>query len=206
MRRIYRISDYFYKLTYRLKRNRTAVVIYGLLCIVFLVIGIAVGVRVADKPDYILRNSAAILKFLRGDMGIIAFLFADYTVILIYGFFAASMFIIKPICFLSVAPAMYKAYMLGMQICVLVGVYTASAVPMLMVLYVPVCLAEIIVLCYVSARCFAFTSGCRHGAPAKIDIKLYYITFVPIVIVFGCLAIVKTLTLGLFGSALIGII
>ena len=61
---VYAVSDWFNMLGRRIKRNRVAVILYALSCLLFAVIGIAVGVNMNDKLSYVLKNSAGIFIFL----------------------------------------------------------------------------------------------------------------------------------------------
>ena len=63
MKRSLVISDLMYRLVHSVKRNRFWVIVYVLLCLLFLVVGIAVGVNVFDKNEFVLRNGAVIFKF-----------------------------------------------------------------------------------------------------------------------------------------------
>ena len=206
MRRLYVISDKFYRLSHSLKRNRSAVVIYSLTALLFLVIGIAIGVTVADKTEYALRNGAPIFRYLRGDSGAFAFFLLTFFFSLLYGAFAASTFYFKATAFLSAAPYLYSSYALGMYSSVILGIYSASALPMLFVLYIPMSIVEIVVYCMLSYKCFAFAALNGRCAPTWSDIKQYYKELLPFYITLAISALVKAVTLALFGSALVGII
>lgn len=206
MKRSLAISDFFYRLSHTVRRNRFAVLIYILLCLLFLVVGIAVGANMNDKNAFALRNSAGIFMFLRGDRGIFAFFFIDFFMNGIYCAFAASMFFYKALTYLSLAPCLYRSYVLGMNVSIIIVVYSVSAVPMLFVAFVPVCLAEIVVLCLLSFRCFKFAALNRGCMPSKIDIREYYKGLLQYLFVVLVLCLIKAVTLALFGSALIGVI
>lgn len=200
------ISDYFYRLTHIIKRNRAAVAIYTLSVLLFLIIGIAVGVNIGNKNEYILRNSSVIFGFLRGEKGAIVFFFIDFGLTAVYGLFAASMFFHRAAAFLSLAPCFYKAYELGLQACVILTVFSAPALPMLFVLFVPVCLVEIFIICVLSYKSFALAAlGCGR-TPSSADIRVHYRCTIPFFIAIGVCALVKVVTVTLFGSALIGVI
>lgn len=206
MKRSLVISDLMYRLVHSVKRNRFWVIVYVLLCLLFLVVGIAVGVNVFDKNEFVLRNGAVIFKFLRGDTGIVAFLFIDLLLSCVYCLFAASMFLYKPLTFLSLMPCLYRSYVLGMNVSVIIAVFSVSSVPMLFVLYVPVCIVEITVMCMLSFRCFAFYALNNGCTPSRVDIKCYYKGLLQYFFVIVACVTVKSITLVLFGSALIGII
>lgn len=204
MKRSFVISDRFYRISHTLKRNRIAVAIYALCCLLFLVVGIAVGVSVSDKTAYVLNNGALVFKYLRGDSGIFSFIFIDITLSSVYCIFAVSMFFYKPLTFVSVVPAMYRAYVLGMNVSITVAVFSVSALPMLFVVFIPASIIEVIVLCFASARCFRFALQNKWCMPPKPDIKVYYRGLTSYIILFiGC-TLAKAVTMVLFGSALIG--
>ncbi|MDE6294052.1 MAG: hypothetical protein K2L88_05470 [Clostridiales bacterium] len=206
MRRTYVISDFFYRLSHTLKRNRFTVLLYSLLCLLFLVVGVAVGANMSDKTEYVLRNGAAIFKFLRGDSGIVAFFFIDFFMGSIYCIFTVSMFINRVTVFISLAPCAYRSYVLGVNTCVIIVVFSVSALPMLFVTFVPVCIIEIVVLCMLSYRCFCFTALNRRCFPAWSDIKCYYKGILSYIFALAIFTLIKAITLILFGSALIGVI
>ena len=206
MKRSFAISDWFYRLSITVRRNRFAVLIYALMCLVFLIIGIAIGINVSDKAEYVLSNSAAIFRFLRGDNGIVSFFFLDLFMTAVYCLFAASMFFYKALAYISLAPCLYKSYVLGMNTSIIIVVYSASSLPMLFVLFVPICIIEIFILCLISARCFKFASLNRGCMPSKIDIAEYYRGLLQYLFIIVILTLIKAVTLVLFGSALIGVI
>ena len=206
MRRSYIITDKFYRLSHSLRRNRGAVIVYSLTALLFLVIGIAIGVTIADKTAYAMRNGAPIFRSLRGDSGAFSFFFLTFLFSALYALFAASMFYFKATSFLSVAPYLYSSYALGVYTCVIIGLYSASALPMLFVLYIPMCLIEIVIFCMLSYRCIAFAALNGRCAPSAADVKQYYKETIPYLIALAVCALVKTVTVVLFGSALVGII
>lgn len=206
MRRSYAISDYVSRLTHSIRRNRLAVLIYVLICALFLVVGIAVGANMTDKTDFVLRNGAGIFKYLRGDIGIVAFFFIDLIMSCVYCIFSASMFFNRIISFLSAVPCAYRAYVLGLNVSVIIVVFSVSSLPMLFVVFVPVCIVEVVILCLISFRCMSFVSLNCGVFPSKIDIKEYYLGLLRYLFAVAVLAIAKAITLVLFGSALIGVI
>lgn len=206
MKRSLAISDWFYRLSHTVKRNRFAVVVYILLCLLFLVVGIAVGANMGDKTAYVLRNKSVVFGYLRGDSGIVAFFFTDVAVSCIYCVFSASMFFFKVLTYVSVAPCMYRSYVLGLNVCIIISVYSVSSLPMLFVAFVPICIAEIIVLCIISFGCFRFASLNRCGMPSKPDIKLYYKGLLAYIFAIAVMTLVKAVLLALFGSALVGVV
>lgn len=203
---VYAVSDWFNMLGKKVKRNRVAVVLYALSCLLFLVIGIAVGVNMPDKTSYVLKNSAGIFIFLRGDSTVVAFLFTDFFMTVLYAAFCASMFFFRFLPILSLAPCLYRAYTIGVQASVTIIVFSASALPMLFVLYIPIGLIEMTLFCIISRRCFEFSTMNGRCAPSPSDVCMYYKTFIPFLIAFAVCAIIKTLTLVLFGSALVGVV
>lgn len=206
MKRTFVISDWFYKLSHTLRRNRPTVVLYTLVCLLFLVVGIAIGANMSDKTDYVLRNGAGIFMFLRGDRGIFAYFFTDYLLSCVYCIFAASMFFNRVIVFISVVPCAYRAYVLGMNTSIIIAVFSVSSLPMLFVTFVPVCIVEIVILCMVSFRCFGFAALNRRCSAAWVDIKHYYKGLLSYLFVLAIFVLIKSVTLALFGSALIGVI
>lgn len=206
MRRTYVISDWFYRLSHSLKRNRVTVVLYALVCVLFLVVGIAVGANMSDKMEYVLRNGAPIFKFLRGDIGIVAYFFLDFILSAVYCVFAASMFFNRALVFVSLAPCAYKSYVLGANTCIIIAVFSVSSLPMLFVAFVPVCIVEIVILCMISFRCFGFTALNRRCFPSIVDIRYYYKGLLTYIFVLAFFVLIKAITLALFGSALIGAI
>lgn len=206
MKRSLIISDWFYRAAHTVKRNRFYVIVYVLLCLLFLVVGIAVGVNVGDKTAYVLGNGAPIYKYLRGDGGIFSYFFIELLFSAIYCAIASSVFFFKPLALLSVVPCGYRTYVLGMNVSIIVSVYSVSALPMLFVLYVPLGIVEAAVMCVLSFRCFAFVDLNGGCLPSKADLKTYYlVTAQYFIIVAGCIT-VKSLTVVLFGSALVGIL
>lgn len=193
-------------MSHTVKRNKFAVVVYALLCLLFLVVGIAVGAGMSDKVAFIIHNRSGIFRYLTGDRGIFAFFFFDLLLSVIYCLFAASMFFFKALAYLSVAPCIYRSYVLGTNTCIIIAVYSVSALPMLFVLFIPMCLAEILILCILSFGCFGFASLNRYGMPCKYDIKMYYKNIIRYLVAVAVCAIIKAVTLVLFGSALIGVI
>lgn len=206
MKRSFAISDWLYRISHTVRRNRFVVLLYALLCLLFLVVGIAVGINIVDKTAFILRNSSPIFGYLRGDNGIVTYFFLDLLLTGIYCLFAASMFFYRALTFLSLVPCAYRSYVLGMNVSVIVVVYSVSALPMLFVFFIPVCIIEIFIMCLVSARCFNFASLNRGCMPSKIDVKEYYRAFLQYFFVVAVGALVKAITVALFGSALIGIV
>lgn len=206
MRRSFAISDWLYRLSHSMRRNRFALLLYGMLCLLFLVVGIAVGVNVSEKAEYVLRNNAVIFKFLRGDTGIVAFFFLEFVFAGIYILFSASVFFNRPLSFLSLAPCAYRSYVLGMNVSIIISVYSVSAVPMLLVLYIPACIVEVVVLCMVSYKCFTFVSINRCCLPSKPDLREYYKQLLSYIFATAVALLLKAITLALFGSALIGIV
>lgn len=206
MRRTYIISDRLYRLSHSIKRNRGAVTIYALMTLLFLVIGVAIGVTIGDKESYALGNGAPVFRFLRGDSGAVVFFALTALFSLVYGAFAASLFFFKVTSFLSIASCVYAAYSLGVYTCVLIGIYSASALPMLFVLFIPTCIVEIVIFCMLSYRCIAFASINVRCSPSPVDIKCYYKECLPYAAALVMSALVKAFTLALFGSALVGII
>lgn len=206
MKRTYVISDWFYRLSHTIKRNRPTVVLYTLLCLLFLVVGIAIGANMTDKTDYVLRNGSGIFMFLRGDRGIFAYFFTDYLLTCVYCIFAASMFFNRVIVFISVVPCAYRAYVLGMNTSIIIAVFSVSSLPMLFVTFVPVCIVEIVILSMISFRCFGFSALNRRCSAAWVDIKCYYKGLLSYLFVLIIFVLIKSVTLALFGSALIGVI
>lgn len=206
MRRSYLITDWFYRLSHIIRRNRSAVLLYALCCLLFLVIGVAFGINIADKTSYAERNSSAIFCFLRGDVGIVSFFFIDVSVTFLYCVFGTSMFIFRITAILSIAPCIYRAYALGMHTCVIVSVFSASALPMIFVLFVPIEIVEIGIMCILSHRCISFASLNGRCMPSRSDVKEYYRSALPFVFIVIVLTLTKAFTVALFGSALIGII
>lgn len=206
MKRSYAISDWFYRLSHIIRRNRFALLLYVLICVLFIVVGVAVGANISDKAEFALRNGAGIFVFLRGERGIFAFFFIDVLTTGVYCIFAASMFFVRVASFLSVAPCAYKSYVLGCNVTVIIGVYSVSAIPMLFVAFIPVCIVEIGVLCIISCKCFAFVSLNGRCSPSAIDIKEYYKALLPYLLIVVILILIKAVTLLLFGSALIGVL
>ena len=206
MKRSFAISDWFYRLSHTVRRNRFAVLLYAFMCLIFLIVGIAVGVNVSEKAEFVLRNNAAIFRFLRGDSGIVAFFFLDAALTAVYCLFAASMFFYKALAYISLAPCLYKSYVLGMNTSVIIVVYSVSSLPMLFVLFVPICIIEIFILCMISARCFKFASLNRGCMPSKADVWEYYRGVGQFIFIVIICTLVKAITLVLFGSALIGVI
>lgn len=206
MRRIFVISDWFYRLTHSLKRNRTAVLIYALISLLFLIIGIAIGVNIGDKTDYILRNGSPLFRYLRGSSGIAAFFFLELLSTTVYGVFALSLFFKRPLSFLSIAPCMYKSYSLGMHVSVVVAVFSAPSLPMLFVFFVPINIIEIAIMCMLSYKCLAFAALNCGCSPSKPDIKAYYSSAVPYFFAIVICTVIKIMSVALFGSALIGVV
>lgn len=206
MKRTYVIVDWFYRLTHVLRRNRSAVLLYSLGCLLFLVVGIAVGVNVSDKAGYAALNGGTVFKYLRGGTGVVGFFFLDLSFTCAYCVFAASMFFFRFLPVFSLAPCLYRSYTLGMQTCVIVFVYTASALPMLFVFFVPVCLIEIGVMAMLSCRCYRFAGINGRCSPSRQDIKEYYGGLFPFLLLIIVCEIIKALSAALFGSALIGVI
>ncbi len=87
MRRTYIISDWFFRLTHAVKRNRGSVIVYALLTLVFIIVGIAIGANVPDKVAYITMNRAPLFAYLRGDSGAAAFLFLELFICAVYAAF-----------------------------------------------------------------------------------------------------------------------
>ncbi len=203
---VYAVTDWFGMLGKRIKRNRVAVAVYSLMCLLFLVIGIAVGVNMSDKTSYVLKNSAGIFMFLRGDSSAVGFLFTDLLLTLLYAVFCASMFFVKFLPVLSLAPCLYRAYSIGVQSSVVIAVFSASSLPMLFVLYIPIGVIEVAMLSMISRKCFEFVTDNRGCMPPKSDIVIYYKSYIPFLIIFAVCAVVKTLTVVLFGSALVGVV
>lgn len=206
MKRSFVISDWFYRFSHSLRRNKFAVLLYALLCLLFTVVGIAVGANISEKTEYVLRNSGAIFKFLRGESGIFAYFFLELLLSAVYCGFASSVFFNRATTFLSLAPSAYRSYVLGMNVSVIIAVFSVSAVPMLLVVYIPACIVDIVVLCMLSYRCFAFATLNRCGMPSKPDLKEYYKCVVSYFFVPAAVLIIKAIALSLFGSALIGIV
>ena len=195
-----------YRLTHAFKRNKVTVGIYALLAVVFIVIGIVIGVNMEDKTAYALNNGAVIFKFLRGDSGAFAFFFTDFLLNTVYAVFAAIVIYPRFLWVISVAPTLYKSYSLGASVCVIVFVYSASALPMLFVLFVPICLIEIAVFSVLSFRSKCFSLEFGRGAPSKPDVKYYAKKTLPYIAVLAVCSLIKSITTVLFGSALIGIV
>ena len=206
MRRIFVISDWFYRLSHSLKRNRTAVLIYALISLLFLIIGIAIGVNIGDKTDYILRNRSPIFAFLRGSSGVAAFFFLEFLSTSVYCVFTITLFFKRPLSFFSIAPCMYKSYTLGIHVSVIVGVFSAPALPMLFVFFVPINIIEIGILCMLSYKCLAFAALNGRCSPSKPDVKAYFASTIPYFIAVGVCTFIKVLTVALFGSSLIGVV
>lgn len=206
MRRVFAVSDWYYRISHIIKRNKFAVLLYVLICLLFLVVGIAVGASVSDKSEFIIRNGASLFKFLRGDIGVISYFFREYLLLLVYSAFATSMFFYRALAFVSLAPCVYKSYVLGMNVSIVIVVFSVSSVPLLMVAFVPICIAEVVILCILSFKCFAFAAVNRCGFPSRYDIKYYYKPLVKYIFIIAAAMFVKVITLALFGSALIGIV
>ena len=206
MKRTFAISDWLYRLSHTVKRNRLSVLIYALICLLFLVVGIAVGINIADKTVFVVRNDAGIFRFLCGDIGIVTYFFLDLLITCIYALFAASMFFYKALTFLSLMPCAYRTYVLGMNVSVIIVAFSVSSIPMLFVLYVPISIIEIGVLCMLSFGCFRFNAMNYGVMPSRADLKMYYRCFLQFVFVLAACGLIKAITLALFGSALIGII
>lgn len=206
MRRSFAVSDWFYRFSHSVRRNRFTVILYALICLLFLVVGITVGISVEDKGDFVARNSSVIFGFLRGDTGIFAFFFIDFAFATVYCLFAASMFFTRVTVFLSVAPCMYRSYVLGMNVSVIIAVFSVSALPMLFVLFIPACLIEIAIMCLLSKKCFEFNAGAGGCRPSKIDILQYYKSVLQYIFVLAVVILAKSITLALFGSGLVGIV
>ncbi|MCH5160516.1 MAG: hypothetical protein J1G04_00645 [Clostridiales bacterium] len=206
MRRSYVISDYFYNLVYKIRRNRVAVIVYALSCAVFLVIGIAVGVKIAEKSDYFLQNRAPIFIYLRGESGGATFFFIDMLLSLLYAVFCAALFFTKATAVLSFAPCLYKSYALGLHVSVIIGVFSVPALPMLFIFFVPITLIQICIYCILSYRCLAFSALCGRCMPSKPDIKVYAKSCIPFLLVVAVGSLLKVIAVAFFGSALIGVV
>lgn len=206
MRRSFVISDFFNRLLHVVKRNRVPVLLYGLAIVAFVAIGVAVGVRIEDKIEYIGCNNNVIFAFLRGDSGVIGFFFADLFITIVYVAFAGIMIFHRIATLLSVMPCLYLSYELGVQTCVILSVYSVSAMPMLLVFYLPICLVEICITCYASCRAFFQYSLCGGIIPSKYDVQIYIKSTFPILVIIVICAVVKALTIMMFGTGLIGII
>ena len=206
MKRSLAVSDWFYRLSHTVKRNKFAVAVYVLMCLLFLVVGIAVGAGMNDKTAFIIHNKSGVFLFLTGERGVFAFFFVDLLLSWVYCIFAASMFFFKALTYLSVASCIYRSYVLGLNTCIIIVVYSVSALPMLLVAFIPMCIAEIIILCMLSFGCFSFASLNRCGMPSKYDIKIYYKGLIKYLIAVAVCVLIKTVTLALFGSALIGVV
>ncbi len=206
MRRSYVISDCFYRLTHAIKRNRVSVAFYALLSVAFIVIGVVIGVNMEDKTSYALGNGGVIFKFLRGDTGAVAFFFTDFLMSAVYGIFSVILIYPRFLWVISIAPTLYRSYSLGLQVCVIVFVYSASALPMLFVLFVPIGIIEIAVFCMLSFRCRRFSVEMCRGTPSKPDVKYYLKQSLPFFVVIAFCSLIKTVTTVLFGAALIGIV
>ena len=206
MRRSYVITDFFYNLVYAVKRNRIAVLIYALSCAVFLVIGIAVGVKIAEKSDYFLQNRAVIFVYLRGETGGAAFFFTDLLLSLLYAVFCAALFFTKATAALSIAPCLYKSYALGMQVSVVIGIFSVPSFPMLFIFFIPINIIQIGVYCVLSYKCLTFSNLCGKFMPSKPDIKVYVKSCVPFVVIIAAGSLLKVIAVAFFGSALIGVV
>ncbi len=206
MRRSYVISDFFYNLVHVVKRNRVAVLIYALSCAVFLVIGIAVGAKIAEKSEYFQQNRAVLFAYLRGDTGGAAFFFLDLLLSLLYALFCAALFFNKAAAVLSIAPCLYKSYALGLHVSVVVGVFSAPAFTMLFIFYVPISLIQICVYCLLSYKCLSFSSLCGRCMPSKPDIIVYIKSCLPFFIIVAAGSLLKVIAVAFFGSALIGVV
>ena len=160
----------------------------------------------ADKTEYALRNKGTIFVFLRGDCGIVVLLFLNLLMIELYALSSSSMFFTRVTVFLSVAPAVYKAYTLGLHTSVLLVVFSASAIPMLFVFFVPISILETIILCVLSKKCFMFTALNGRCRPSWADVKQYYFSCLPWFLALVVCVLIKTVFVGMFGSALLGII
>ena len=206
MKRTFVISDWFNSLSHSVRRNRFNVILYALLCLLFLVVGIAVGITVPDKAEYICISNGVLFGFLRGESGVFGFFFADFFLSVAYFAFAASMFFNRPTTFLSLAPCAYRSYILGLNVSVTVVAYTVSAVPMLFVLFVPTCIIEIAMLCMLSYGCFYFRSLNAGCSPSKADLAQYYKKVLQYILALFVVAVVKSVTLLLFGAGLVGVV
>lgn len=206
MKRSFAISDFFRGIFDGCKRNRTALIAYVLSCLVFLVIGIVVGVGISDKNVYITRNGTAVFLFLRDENSAFVFFIKDFAVYAAYALFSASMFFFRFLPVLSLAPCLYCSYALGMRVTVIIFVFSASALPMLFVLFVPVCIIQICLLCVLSHKCFEFASLNGRCSPSKYDIASYYKSLLPFAVILLLCSIVKIVTAVFFGSALIGVV
>lgn len=206
MQRTFSLSDQFYRLSHAIKRNRSTLIVYALCCTVFLVIGIAIGVNMDDKCAYILQNGAPIFRYLRGESGAIVFFLLDLLFSVVYALFASGMFFFRPLALVSFAPCMYKSYSLGIQVCVIIGVYSGSALPMLFVFFVPIEIIEICIYCVLSYRCRRFAAVNCRCMPTKIDIIEYYKSLFWLFIAMAVCVLVKIFTAVLFCSAMIGVL
>lgn len=206
MRRLYVISDQFSRFAHILKRNRGTVLLYALLCTTFLVIGIAVGINIADKTEYALQNKGVIFLYLRGGCGIITFFFINVSITALYAAFCSTMFFTRVTVYLSVTPAVYKSYTIGLSTSVILVVFSASAIPMLFIFFVPISILETLILCVLSKKCFLFNALNGRCFPSKADLKQYYASNIGWYFALLVCIFVKTIFLGMFGSALIGII
>jgi hypothetical protein len=206
MRRSFVISNWFYRCSHILRRNRAAIAVYALMCSVFIVVGVAVGINVDDKAAYVVKNGSAIFVYLRGDGGTIKFFFADVAVMAFYAALSSSMFFSRYALVLTFAPIIYKSYTVGMHTCMIVTVFTAASLPMLFVFFVPINLLQLAALCVLSRKCISFTALNGRCFPSKPDIIVYYRSCAPFYIAAALCSLVKAVTVSIFGSALIGIV
>lgn len=204
--RSFAFADFFRDISCGAKRNRVVILLYVLSCVVFLIIGITVGVGIEDKNDYVTRNGAVVFSFLRGDTNAFMYFFKDFVFTMLYALFAASMFFWRFLPILSVAPCLYLSYALGLRVTVIISVYSAASLPMLFVLYVPTCIVQIVVMCIISRKCFEFAAVNNRCKPSKRDIKEYYFSLLPCFITILISSALKAITAVFFGSALIGIV
>lgn len=206
MRRSYIFYDFFYRLTRSVRRNRLIVLLYALICVLFAVVGVAVGVGLPDKTEFVLKNGASIFKYLRGESGVVACFFGDLLLTSVYCLFTASMFIFRTTAFLSIVPCIYQSYVIGMNVCNIITVFSVSALPMLSVVFVPACILEVIILCILSFGCFTFAAQNCGSLPTRADLKEYYKNVLRYIFVTAAILLVKAATLALFGAALIGVV
>ena len=204
--RSFAVTDFLHGISCDAKRNRVVILLYVLSCVVFLIIGITVGVGIEDKNDYITRNGAVVFSFLRGDTNAFMFFFKDFIFNLLYALFAASMFFWRFLPLLSFAPCLYLSYALGLRVTVIISVYSAASLPMLFVLYVPMCIVQIVFMCVISKKCFEFAAMNNRCKPSKREVKDYYFSLLPCFITILVSSALKAITAVFFGSALIGIV
>lgn len=206
LRRLYYISDIFYRLKSELARRKLYIVFYCVSIIIGLIIGIRLGSSISDTSVYISCNGTIIFKYLTCRVPIFTYFIITLAIMLLCGIICTAFWFNRFIAFLTIAPIIYLSYLFGLVLFVLFSVYSGSVILFVLLCYIPITLAELFILCIMSFYCIYSAGNTFSYGISPTDIKYYYKGIVAAFIALFICSILRLILTAMTTTGLVGIV